>query len=355
MLSIILMEILLGEALWLKDKHVSSVYYIVRHRIYSLLFSPHKRIINSSSTYYSPHTPFIADKYLGYSYTPGEYEVTISIPAGKEHSFKLTIDTNGNRITSVNPLFFAGKSEIWIFGDSFVFGWGNNNETSFPFFLQQMLTDYKVVNYAVAGYGNLHEYLQLKREVNNISTSKRYPKFIVVCYGDHLLDRNVPNPSRLRAFRYNEASWKNMNPSEFFHPRALVDTNDRLSVDYVPLFCTSDTKACKGSDPSQDAQRKVTKKIVGEMFKIGQSIGSKMILAFMLGEDNDEVVSFASNIGYVVADIRPNQKKNEWDSFNDFDDHPGPLAQDHYAIKLAEVIKNHSTVDSGLSRVSNKR
>jgi hypothetical protein len=114
--------------------------------------------------------------------------IDIRHQTGYLHSFKVTIDESGNRTTSFTPELFNGKKEIWVFGDSFVLGFGNNDETTFPFFLQRFLPDFRIVNYASNGYGNVHEYLQIKREFEN---NKTIPSIIVIAYGDYFPDRNV--------------------------------------------------------------------------------------------------------------------------------------------------------------------
>ena len=318
-------EILLGYGLWITRSGMQPAIYYTAHKIYHRL-NPFARV----SVSYLPNSMYVPDKYLGYSALPGSYTVKLTDTMnGRYYTFKTMINGEGNRITSNFPELFEGKSEIWIFGDSCTYGWGNNDETTFPFFLQQFLPHYRVVNYADNGYANVHAYLQIKRkfETKNVS-----PSIIVIVYGDYFNERNCAAPSRLKGYVYNKAEWNNVEPSKFFYPKAVVDS-EQLKIEYVPLF-----QKFNGKDPSKSYQYKVTKKILSEIYKMGTRNNSKMILAYIHGKDSDEAVSFAAQIGYVISDIRPKAGMCEVDNFEPFDPHPGPLAQNKFAIKLYKSI-----------------
>jgi len=331
-LSFLIIEIFLGYFLWLKKSGVSSTTYYTANKIYSRLY-PYNNIKIS----FSPKSPVIPDQYLGYSDYPGSYTFELKDEiTNKYHIFKSTINENGNRITSFAPKLHEGKKEIWIFGDSYTYGWGNNDETTFPFFLQQFLPHFRIVNYAHDGYGNVHAYLQLKRELkaNNIS-----PGIIVIVYGDYFNVRNVAAPSRLKEYRYKNDVFLKIDPSTFRHPKAFVN-GGKLEMEYVPLFRKFNQES-NDKDPAVEYQHTVTKKILGEIYDMGEKKGAKLILAFIRGSNSEDVISFARKYGYIISDIRPKSDINEWDDFNPFDSHPGPLAQNHYAIKLYKTISEN--------------
>jgi hypothetical protein len=330
-------EVLLGYGLWMKKSGFhSSVHYVIRNignKIYPF-FTPDQNSIS-----FSPKSMYIPDEYLGYANVPGKYEVTITHkPSGRYHTFRVTIDENGNRITSNYDQFFKGKEEIWIFGDSFTNGYGNNDETTFPFILQAMLPNFHIVNYSSNGYGDLHAYLQLRRLKKEKNV---YPRTIVITYGDYYRVRNVPAPSRLKDFSYDynlvSDTWKGFYPSKFLHPKVVIEDNGKLTIEYIPLFCEF-SNICKQSDPDERTLVRTTEIILESIYEIGRSMGSKMILAFIAGKDKDEIVSYALGIGYKIADIRPSEKRYEMDRLLPFDGHPGPLAQNYFAIKMREVI-----------------
>jgi hypothetical protein len=284
--------------------------------------------------FYSPQSPYVPDEVLGYADRPGFYSVKLTARTGRYHTFSSTIDQKGNRVTSFAPELFEGKKEIWIFGDSSVYGWGNNDETTFPFLLQQRLPQFRIVNYADIGYGNIHAYLQLKKELRNTHV---IPQMIVIVYGWYFNMRNVATPSRLRDFKEGDHLQNpSIDPSAFRHPRASVK-DGKLEIEYVPLYWRFHN-ASEEKEPSKQYQYEVTKRILAEIYDLGTKSGATVIFAYIDGEDSDEVVAFAKKHGYVFADIRPRPGRNEYDDFAPYDTHPGPLAQDNFAVKLHGVI-----------------
>lgn len=335
-ISFLITEIFLGYLLWIRESGVSSTTYYTASRIYSRLYPQQGANNRDSIISFSPKSPYVPDEYLGYSVLPGLYTVEFrDETTGKYHSCTVTINKNGNRITSFAPESPESRKVIWIFGDSYTFGWGNNDETTFPFFLQQFLPHFRVVNYANIGYGNVQAYLQIKRELekNNI-----LPKIIVIVYGDYFNIRNVAAPSWLKQHKYNDTLWRT-DISRFLYPKALLNSG-QLEIEYMPLFWGLN-KASNDKDPGEEYQYEVTKKILSEIYNMGKKKGAKMILAFISGNNSDEVISFSREIGYIISDIRPKPERMEWDSFAPFDVHPGPLAQNNYASKLYKTISEY--------------
>jgi hypothetical protein len=335
-ISFLIIEIFLGYVLWLKKSGIYSTTYYAISRIYARLY-PYNNIRIS----FSPKSSVIPDKYLGYSDLSGSYTLELKDDkTAKQHRFTTSINARGNRITSFAPKLYEGKKEIWIFGDSYTYGWGNNDETTFPFFLQSFLPNFRLVNYAHDGYGNVHAYLQLSRE---LKTNHNRPSIIVIVYGDYFNVRNIAAPSRLKEYRYKNDVFSEIDTSAFLHPRASVK-DGKLEIEYVPLFPKFKNES-HDKDPAVEYQHGVTEKILSEIYDMGKMNGASMILAFIRGSDSDEVISFARKYGYIISDIRPKDGRNEWDDFNPFDSHPGPLAQDNYAIKLYETISENISND----------
>jgi hypothetical protein len=95
-----------------------------------------------------PAPLFVPDDRLGYTSSPGRHLVSISL-GRKTMSFVMTVPQRGERATSYEEL--ARAHSIYVFGDSFVLGWGNNDEQTMPWLLQQRFPDYRVVNLAQDG------------------------------------------------------------------------------------------------------------------------------------------------------------------------------------------------------------
>ena len=279
---------------------------------------------------YYPSCMYVPDALLGYSTVPGIHNVTFTKQGSISRVFTMTINPDGDRITSFNPELYLGKKEIWIFGDSFIVGLGNNDETSFPFFLQHFLPQFRIVNYAVSGYGNIQAYLKIKK---NLDDGKNEPSCIIIGYGDYYNSRNVAATSWLRSFVHSTVN--EMDMTEWTYPRAFLD-NDKLNVTNVPLFSWSE-QLLPPHNPDQKIQVETTKKILSEILYIAEKRKIRTILAFILGTDNDQVVQSARGMGYFVCDLRA-KNSLEWDDFSPLDGHPGPLAQNIYAIKLFRAV-----------------
>jgi hypothetical protein len=326
-------ELLLGYLLWLREHQRSSLQYTIDGIATALRQLRTPWPTNHVVVRYDPDPMFVPDPYLGYISRPGRYTVSMTEPSGnRRHTFNVTIDSDGCRITSPAPETFHGKPEIWIFGDSFVKGWGNEDESTFPFLLQRYLPDRRVVNFSENGYGTIHAYLQLRRKLDR---SARPPEIIVIAYADYFNERNVAAHRRLRSFRVDTApGWRTQDPSRFTHPRARL-AGDQLTVDYVPLLASEPRAPFeKPVTPTRRDQYAVTCRLMQEIHALGTAHGARMIVAYLQGDDGDPVVACSAGAGYVMADLRADFDQREWDDFQPLDPHPGPRAQSIYAWKL---------------------
>lgn len=85
----------------------------------------------------------------------------------KNREFRTTIETNSRNMRDREyPLEkVPDKKRIAVFGDSFVFGWGVENDETFSEILEdQKLKNTEVLNFGVSGYGAHQELERLKKE-----------------------------------------------------------------------------------------------------------------------------------------------------------------------------------------------
>ncbi|MCG2660978.1 MAG: hypothetical protein L6437_12125, partial [Kiritimatiellae bacterium] len=184
--------------LWLVSLTIVCCGLIVAAGV-SYYYRYHSRLHFTPEITISPNRQFfLDDPILGYRNNPGTYTITITNrQVGKSLAFKVVVDDQGYRTTSPSPKVYEGKPEIWLFGCSYTWGWELNNPETFPWLLQARLVDYKINNYAVAGYGNVHGYLQLKQALDQ----GRLAIMAVFVYNYFHLPRNVAAPSRLMEFQ----------------------------------------------------------------------------------------------------------------------------------------------------------
>jgi hypothetical protein len=125
---------------------------------------------------------FVADDTLGFKLRPGKFSVTLN----DQLTFTATHDENGHRfIPSINDT--TSKPEIWIFGCSFTYGWGVNDNECWPAILADSLPQFRIVNFATPAYGTLHAWYQYQREEHK----GKKPAVVIVAYGAFHNQRNV--------------------------------------------------------------------------------------------------------------------------------------------------------------------
>ncbi len=285
-----------------------------------------------------PHGMFASDNVLGWSVPPGQYTVNFKHRVNSYSEWevlptKVTINDDRSRWTGVvsNP----AKPNIYIFGDSAVFGWGVNDEQTFAYHLQMAQPDYNVKLFAVAGYGLVHNYLQFLQMKEGIHPTD----IVVIGYADYYDARNVAAPSRLREI---DATLKSQFPGGIpagaykFTPRAELRDGDRLTISLVEQDCDVIVDYCKQPDPPQSYLTAVSARLINEM---SRSAAAQTIVLHIDGSKSNPVFSaLDKNIKHVSA-LQEDFGYFIRDSVLHFDNHPGPYW--HYAIsrKLLSVIQ----------------
>src|SRR5690242_232787 len=286
-----------------------------------------------------PSPLFVPDSILGFTILPGRYQIWVRGPASDTLQFVATVERDSSRATSYDHRSNRGP-EILVYGDSYVWGLDNDDETTFPWVLQEMLPAFHVVNLAQNGYGTLHALLQMQTHRERV----RDAALVVLVYASYFDERNVPTPSRLRAYREAYRRTHEGDFQAFTHPSAAVTSEGRLVIGHVRLWCDSTNAACRGPNPPKDQQQRVTIKLLERIRALRPG---PIILAYSHGPDDSPVLTAARELGYTIADIRPLPGHYEWDTFGQIDPyHPGPLAQSKFASKLAAVVRRVEALDS---------
>ena len=125
-----------------------------------------------------------ADPALGYGMLPGRF--TVRFPTGD--AFRLT---NGDdSLRKSRPAAQAPEPEapaLWIFGCSFSYGWGVDDEDVYAWQLQEALPRWDVTNFSVNGYGTLQSLLQLEKAL----AERPAPAVVVLAYAGFHDARNT--------------------------------------------------------------------------------------------------------------------------------------------------------------------
>jgi hypothetical protein len=167
---------------------------------------------------------FKKDHLLGYTHLPGRFKVTLR----DNYVFNVTHLENTLRITHPISTYdnLISKPEIWIFGCSITHGWSINDQETYPYLLQEKLSDYEVVNFGVSGYGTLHALIQLKEALK-----AKKPQLVIIAYGSFHDERNTFS----RGVRKTVAPWNKLGALS--QPYARLGPDKKLqygmaAVDY---------------------------------------------------------------------------------------------------------------------------
>lgn len=166
-----------------------------------------------------PENCLIADDDLGITLNPGHFEVTMNGAL----TYEVTHSKDFIRTYSTN-LYDSSKKDLAIFGCSYTYGIGENDDDVLAALLNDQLDEFNVISFAVPSYGNVQGYIQLKELVDK----GEKPDLALFNFADFHIDRNVLSPQyRLHlGIAYKRAMGDdkaNMSQANFPYVRLLND------------------------------------------------------------------------------------------------------------------------------------
>jgi len=108
----------------------------------------------------TPHTLFKVDSLVGWKLNTGKYQLCVW---NSNNCVNVTVDSLGNRITSLDDSSIGKRPALQVYGCSFTFGFSVADTATQCFKLQQKLPTVKVENKGVPGYGLAQMYLLLQQ------------------------------------------------------------------------------------------------------------------------------------------------------------------------------------------------
>ena len=111
----------------------------------------------------SPKDPYIADEKLGIQLNEGVFNFVLN----EKIKFTATHDSNGNRVIPSNN--HDSNEKVVFLGCSYTYGYGVNDNESYPAITQEKHPEWNVQNTAVVGYGTAQHLLQLRELLENDS------------------------------------------------------------------------------------------------------------------------------------------------------------------------------------------
>lgn len=274
------------------------------------------------------------DNALGYSANPGVFKHVYKRKSWQQQQWerfavKVTINPDGSRWTG--RAYNAVGPNIFIFGDSFVFGSGVNDEQTFSYMLQAARPDRNVHLFALAGYGLAQTYLRFKQMNSHVSSQD----IVIIGYADFFDVRNVAAPSRLRAVDQWAKSRGGFMPGlSTKSPIAIIRPDGEIAVELIDRNCA--VSDCNAPDPSQQYMTTVSARLINE---IAESTQAKIYLLHFRGSKNNSLFPMLHKRVEVISALPSDFEYFIEDDVEGFDPHPGPYW--HYAISrlLIERIK----------------
>jgi hypothetical protein len=283
---------------------------------------------------------YVADPLLGFALRPGAYRVTL---AGGLR-FRATHDARGHRITRrvEQDDATASGTEIWIFGDSFSYGWSVSDDESFPWLLQTAFPRHRVTNFAVGGYGTLQALLQLEAALR----SGAQPALVVLAHNFFHDSRNTFSSLRRREV----APWNRLGAIR--HPTARLGPDGALvigsaPVEYaeLPLMRRSALAnlAATAWDLLDDRRlrgHEVTRALLARFIAAARAHAATVVFTTLEASPaNEPMLAFAASQGARAADVSLDLRIRANTNLP-YDGHPSALAQRRYAKRLAPILRD---------------
>lgn len=283
--------------------------------------------VEPSKPFFVPH-----EKY-GFAMSPGQFNIN----QDDVLKWTSTQDENGYRITSDS--IDTTKPEIWIFGCSFTYGWGVNDNETYPWLLQEAMPGYTIRNFGVGAYGTLHSYYQLQDELEK----GKKPELVVLAYLPFHEQRNTASRFWMRAITTHKTLLNLQYPYARINEDTLVYSSLPLEYKGVPgsswckvsgvtevMYNRWQDKNCKNVD--------VTKLILK---KIRNTCYSNDMHLLIVGLESDRITPyFFSNLNshtINTVDIGLDLSTPEF-TFLPVDPHPNQAAHQHYAAQLKKYL-----------------
>jgi hypothetical protein len=346
------LALLIASALATETLSSALLFYYYKPSLYSALYEPN---LSGPSTFIllrlacqrmgaytgtprdrttsDPNPLYSADPDLGYAPHPGRYIIRYTKPNrfGGEDVLKtvFTVNADGTRFAG-EP---AGEPErtIYIFGDSYIAGEGVNDEQTFSYLLQSAFPHDRVALYAAGGYSLTQAYIRFQQIRQRISERD----MIILGYAEWYKVRNVAAPSRLREYGGPRSV---MRDAAIKHPRAGLDAQGHVVVDFVPLFCQFNPTHCNEADPPAEYSDRVTTALINT---IAEGTPGRVVLLHFAGRADDPVLAAVSKRVKILSALNEDFDYTIRDDVMHFDAHPGPYW--HYAMftKIAGFLRSN--------------
>ena len=268
-----------------------------------------------------------------YRFTPGR----VSVEVVPEFGWHMTHGRDGLRITSEAPV--VADEELWLMGCSLTHGWSVNDEESYPWRVQSVLTNVAVVNGGVSGYGTIHSRLLFQQLLDE----RGQPEIVIYAYG------------RFHDYRNTFARvWsKGFSPANqelpFRVPRARFGRDGEIVYDEVDVvyrewpfqrwsaLVNTLEKRFNGWEAGRSRSDEVTRELIANwaVFCLREKI--RFIVAG-ISSDAGPMLDWCRETGIESVDIAVPLSGTEFTNLP-YDNHPNARAHREYADSLIRYLR----------------
>lgn len=280
---------------------------------------------------------------LGITLKPGEYQVNLNngLIYNATHTQIGTRSTGGNLADTLPKLF--------VYGCSYTYGQGVNDEHTYPYVLQTVLDSISVVNYAHPGYGTLQAVLQLEKSVANGNV----PQTVVLGHAPFHEERNLLSRSYKEKL-YIGYKLLDVDEDKMVYPR--FDLNDSESgIKYENVLETYNPFPLRNTfalinlidgvythSHSSTNRFTATNGLISRLNNVCKEHGIRLIIADVeWGGPSYPVEEFCAENEIEYVNISPNFNEEGYRNLP-FDMHPNEKAHKVYAIKLLDYLSSTS-------------
>ncbi len=281
--------------------------------------------------------PFrIPDSLHGYRVNNGSFEVTYRashFDTIKQFKYHVTIQADGDRFVG-EP---AGPTlkDVYVFGDSWMFGEGVNDEQTFTYLLQSRFRNTRFHLYANPGHSMSNAYLNVSR-----LRAKIGPEDVLILGYARFHDfRHVAAPSRIRQF--GEPKSDSLDPASFQYVRVRMEGSGFV-IDKVPFFCAYMKDYCRQPDPSQGYMDTVTARLVNAITTATPAT------VYLLHVDGQISPGMRNQLDPRVRIMDATASTFDFtyrDDVNGFDPHPGPYWNHAIFRRLSDTLRRRLSVE----------
>lgn len=268
---------------------------------------------------------------LGYALRPGRFDIKF----GDGHIWHSTHLADATRITHPPGDRRGALPQVWIFGCSFTYGWGLDDNETFPWRLQELLPDREVRNFGVGGYGTLQSLLQLREALGRSAA----PAVAVLAYGDFHDERNT----RLRSWRKANSAYQRFGTTA--QPFVRLGADGQLvqrfdDATYRDLFLIRHSAILNRLDAAWSLledrfvrSHEVSRLLIAELDREARAHGAVFVLGGIIAsEPTREMLDWAGRRGIPATDLSVDLSAPG--NAMAFDGHPSARANREFARKL---------------------